>query len=232
MKETMFLFARKVKRRYCELGFIETIRYSTMRAIDLIQEHLFDRIHNVDTTGVTLPIVKGGQGYKGSLPQLVRRVLRDVKVPYEDYTFIDLGSGKGRTLLIASEFPFRRIIGVEVDPMLNGIAESNLIRYRTERQQCRLLKSVCGDVRDFDFALEPLMIYLFNPFEETVLRTILQNVEASLKQKPRSVLIVYLRPLFEGLVEQAGFLQSVSYRRNQFIRNYSYAVYRNVQYVA
>src|SRR5947208_15284999 len=39
-----------------------------------------------------------------------------------DFTFIDLGSGKGRTLLMASDYPFRRILGVELLAGLDQLA--------------------------------------------------------------------------------------------------------------
>lgn len=224
----MTTLAGKVRRQYRDLGLFETLRYSAMRAIDVTQENIFDLAHRVDTAGVTLPIVNGGHGYKGSLPHLVRAILNTVVVPYKDYTFIDLGSGKGRTLLIASEFPFRGIVGIEFDPILNTIAQLNFTRYRTKRRNCRMLESVCGDVRDFDLPPEPLFIYLFNPFEESIIRTILENLERSLQQNPRPVLMVYLRPVFEGAVERAGFLKRVGYRENRLIPNYSYAVYRNL----
>lgn len=34
-------------------------------------------------------------------------------VPLQDYDFLDFGSGKGRTLLMAASFPFKKITGVE-----------------------------------------------------------------------------------------------------------------------
>ena len=223
--------ARKIGRRYRELGLIDSLRYSAMRAIDLTQERVFDWFHGVDTSGVALPTVAGGQGYKGSLPHLVRKVLRGIEASYEDYTLVDLGSGKGRTLLIASEFPFRRIIGIEADPSLNAIAEHNFASYRTDRQKCRNLISLCGDVRDFVFPAEPLLVYLFNPFTETVIADVLENIQSSLREWPRPLLLVYLRPLFAGPMDRSNFLKSINYRKNRLIDNYSYAIYGNAEYL-
>jgi len=223
--------ARKIGRRYRELGLVDSLRYSAMRAIDLTQERVFDWIHGVDTSGVALPTIAGGQGYKGSLPHLVRKVLKTIQLTYEDYTLVDLGSGKGRTLLIASEFPFRRIIGIEADPALNAIAEHNFTRYRTRRQKCRDLISLCGDVREFVFPAEPLLVYLFNPFTEPIISQVLENIRASLRERPRPLLMVYLRPLFAGPMDRSNFLKSISYRKSRLIENYSYAVYGNAEYL-
>ena len=203
-----------------------------MRAIDITQDFTFDYIHRVDTGGVALPTIADGQGYKGSLPHLVRRVLKDVGVCYQDYTFVDLGSGKGRTLLIASTFPFRRIIGVEADAALNAVARSNLRCCRVRRQKCTFLRSVCLDVRQFQFPLDPLIVYLFNPFTDSVIREVLQNIQSSLRQKPRPLFLIYLRPLFGEAVDQCGFLQKVSYRKSRLIQNYSYSIYANADYLS
>src|ERR1700676_2771797 len=81
-----------------------------------------------------------------------------------DFVFIDLGSGKGRTLLMASDYPFRRIIGVELLPALHLAAEENIGKYRSESQKCFALESVCADATAFAFPAEPIVLYLFNPF--------------------------------------------------------------------
>ena len=53
-------------------------------------------------------------------PARFRKVLASLQIAFHDYTFIDFGSGKGRALLLASEFPFKRIIGLEFSPELHG----------------------------------------------------------------------------------------------------------------
>src|SRR5580700_6255635 len=60
---------------------------------------------------------------------------------FRDFTFIDLGSGKGRTLLMASDYPFHRIVGVELLPSLHEIAQENLRQYKSESQKCFTLDS-------------------------------------------------------------------------------------------
>jgi SAM-dependent methyltransferase len=217
------ILAAKVQRRAREYGLAGAARYSVMRAIDLCQGALFDLRHGVDTGGAMLPEVEGGQGYKGSLPSLVSGSLRRVDIPYEHFTFIDLGSGKGRTLLIAARFPFRKIVGVEFVPELHRIAEQNIRRCKAAGD----IVSLCGDVRDFAFPPGPLLVYLFNPFTEPVLRRVLQNLRESLDADPRPVVLVYLRPLHAGEVERCDFLRKADHHRSRLIGNFDYAIYRN-----
>ena len=80
---------------------------------------------------------------------------------FRDFVFVDLGSGKGRTLLMASDYPFRRIVGVELLPALHQAAQNNLSKYRSESQKCFALEAICGDATGFPFPAEPLVLYLF-----------------------------------------------------------------------
>jgi tRNA G46 methylase TrmB len=55
---------------------------------------------------------------------LIRETLNSIPLQPNVFAFIDMGSGKGRALLVASEFPFARIVGVEISRELSGIAET------------------------------------------------------------------------------------------------------------
>lgn len=219
--------AAKIQNRFRQLGWEGTARYSLMRAIDLAHDYAFDLRHGVTTRGVTQPAIDGAQGYKGSLPRLVREMLDQVSIRYEDYTFIDLGSGKGRTLLIASEYPFRRIIGVEYVPEINAVAQANIARFRSGRRKCGNVESVQGDARQFAFPNEPLLIYLYNPFREALMAAMLANLRRSLNAHPRPALVIYMRPLFGEVLERAGFLQKVTANHSRLIENFNYAIYRS-----
>jgi hypothetical protein len=136
----------------------------------------------------------------------------------QDFVFIDLGSGKGRTLLMASDYPFRRIVGVELLPVLHQAAQENLSKYRDESQKCFALESICGDATEFVFPAEPTVLYLFNPFPEAGLRRMMANLEQSLRQHPRAVYVLYHNPLLEHVVSECGELRRLR-------ATHQYAVY-------
>src|SRR5580693_7222042 len=135
-----------------------------------------------------------------------------------DFVFIDLGSGKGRTLLMASDYPFRRIVGVELLPALHQAAQENLSKYRSESQKCFALESICADATEFPFPAEPTVLYLFNPFPEAGLRRMMANLEQSLRQHPRAVYVLYHNPLLEHVVSECGELRRLR-------ATHQYAVY-------
>ncbi|HEX4786585.1 MAG TPA: class I SAM-dependent methyltransferase [Candidatus Sulfotelmatobacter sp.] len=128
---------------------------------------------------------------------------------FRDFTFIDLGSGKGRTLLMASDYPFRKIVGVELLHSLHEIAEQNLRQYKSESQKCFELESICNDATAFRFPDEPLVLFLFNPFPESEMRQVFSNLEKSLRTHPRPVYVLYHNPLLEHVVTESGLLRKL-----------------------
>ena len=160
--------------RYYAAGSLELLRDLTpSRRRSRYGDIDFDFDHGVDTTWANVPLrtrvrelLSGGQ-YQPSEPALFHQILRSLPIALDGFTFIDLGSGKGRTLLMASDYPFRRIVGVEVLAELNEIAQQNIARYSGDQQKCFALESHAGDARDFVFPHEPTVLYLFNPFRGT-----------------------------------------------------------------
>ena len=123
------------------------------------------------------------------------------------FTFIDLGSGKGRVLLMAADYPFKKIIGVEFMPESHRVAEENIAKYASDRQQCRQIQSICMDARDFEFPDGPLVVYLFNPFSEATFMTVLENLRQSIEQVPRPVYVAYRFTEHEKVLAEAGWLK-------------------------
>jgi predicted RNA methylase len=118
----------------------------------------------------------------------------DADIDLQTHTFLDLGSGKGRALLLAAMYPFARVVGVEVQPGLDAIARQNIERFANPGQRCHHIESLCADAREYAFPPTNLVLYLFNPFPDYVLREVLANLVASARSTPRSVLVIYNAP--------------------------------------
>lgn len=208
--------------RYFGAGSLELLRDLTpTRRRSRYGDIDYDFDHGVDTTWANISLrtrirelLSGGQ-YQPSEPNLFRRILKALPVAPDGFTFIDLGSGKGRTLLMASDYPFRRIVGVEVLAELNEIARQNIARYHGDRHKCFALECHTGDARDFPFPAEPTVLYLFNPFPEHVLRVVLANLRNSLIASPRQVYVLYHNLVHERAIAQCGWLHPV-YRAPEF----------------
>ena len=168
-----------------------------------MQRWYFDQRHGITTMGeLAVAQLKpiGGDTtfacqYQPTHPLTARRLFD--RLPIDDlsrYTFIDLGSGKGFMLFVAAEYPFGRVVGVEFSPPLHEIAVSNIANYRSRRRRCADVRSVNIDVRDYEFPLRPLVVYMFNPFRHRVLEHVVENLGRSIEAHPRDVLVLYLDP--------------------------------------
>jgi SAM-dependent methyltransferase len=145
---------------------------------------------------------------------------------FRDFTFVDLGSGKGRALLMASEYPFHRIIGVEFLASLHRIAQQNLREYKSNSQKCFAIESICADATTFLFPADPLVIYLFNPLPESGLRQVIVNLEHSLRAHPRAVYVLYHNPLLEHVLgESSQFRKIASAQQYSMFTNISPPTY-------
>lgn len=175
--------------------FFKTIGNARCRAWDLI--------HGVDTCG-DIPLLDlnfdsqyktPGLEYQSHHPAIVREALRSLEVRYQDYTFVDIGCGKGRVLLVASEFPFRKIMGIEFAPQLAEQARQNLKTYRSRGRKCFAIEAITADATEYNLPPEPQVLYFYSPFAGNVLAKVLDNVEASLEKSPRPLLV-----LFSGVI--------------------------------
>jgi SAM-dependent methyltransferase len=174
----------------------------------------YDWEKRVNTTSGTLAwrerlIGSFHSAYQPTEPAAFHEMMASLPIAFDEYTFVDLGSGKGRTLLMASEYPFRRIVGVELIPELHRAAEENCRTYRSVEQRSRQIECLLADAREYEFPQEPLVLYLFNPLPERALAEVLRRLEASLSQFPRPIWLIYHNPLLEGLLSASVFLQKV-----------------------
>jgi len=113
---------------------------------------------------------------------VLRETLAALPIAYEKFAFVDYGSGKGRTLLIASEFPFKFIIGVEFAAELHRICEANLMTYRNPARRCLDIRPIHHDVATFDPPAEPLVLYFYNPFDRVIFDAVISRLHNSLRR--------------------------------------------------
>ncbi|MGA9896644.1 MAG: hypothetical protein WBQ09_00965 [Terriglobales bacterium] len=169
----------------------------------------YDWDHRVDTTTATVNWRDRLLGllnspYQPTDPALFQEMLASLNLDFRDFTFVDIGSGKGRTLLMASDHPFRRIVGVELLPELHRVAQENILKYKSDSQQCFALESLCDDAREFVFPPEPTLLYLFNPLPEPGLVQLIANLERSLRKHPRQLFVIYHNPVLEQAMASRG----------------------------
>lgn len=164
--------------------------------------HPFDRAYGTDTSGFVaaekLPESEGARVhaicYAGSQPSVIRRALASLP-PLDSFTFVDLGCGKGRALLVASEFPFREILGVELSAPLARIAHRNAARFARRLPQRPSIAVALADASMFPLPAGNLVLFLYHPFGAALVAKVVAGVEAALAVGHRRIFIVYYNPV-------------------------------------
>jgi SAM-dependent methyltransferase len=197
---------------------VRTLRHHYWRARTNLRRRLgfhrnFDEIWGVDTGGhielSTIGSIDGaaasfGAHYLGSPVTFIRGILRSLNIRYEDYVFVDLGSGKGRALLLAAELPFREVVGVEISPELHAVALSNIARLPTNAR--RVVRAEVGNAARFAIPDSNAVIFLANPFWGPVLDAVIDNIVAALVSTRHDVLVLYLYPKHREAFDACRFL--------------------------
>jgi SAM-dependent methyltransferase len=160
--------------------------------------HRHDR-HNTAYYGVAPSVFQG----------LVARWRRSRPVALiDEFVFVDVGAGMGRALLLASELPFRQVVGVELHPTLARIARRNAIAWRAAGRARAPMRMVCGDAVDFRFPDGPCVAFLFNPFGAPVMRRLLRALKKGFAGRPGQLDLLYVNNEQERVLEaQAGFVR-------------------------
>jgi hypothetical protein len=175
----------------------------------------FDRRFGVETSGLVHPSQFAGLAgedadphhYKAIRPEDFHAAVSTLAVRHEEFEFVDYGSGKGRALLLASDYPFPRITGVEFSPELHQAALRNVARYRGPAQRCWEIGSLCADAAAFDPPDAPCVLFFYDPFGERLMSAVLDRIGKSLARRPREIYIVYCQPRLRELLSQRPFLE-------------------------
>jgi SAM-dependent methyltransferase len=130
------------------------------------------------------------------------RVLRAGEVSDDD-VFVDLGSGKGRVVLQAARYPFRRVIGVEIAEQLTAVACANVEASR-DRVRCKEIELVTADVLEYELPDDVTVAYLYNPFRARTFELFAQRLIDALDRNPRPFRLIYSTPMEHELLMRTG----------------------------
>lgn len=139
------------------------------------------------------------------------RVLRREDVAPAD-VFVDFGAGKGRVLYQAAQFPFARVIGVEISPSISEAARVALGRHR-DRLACGSVEIVTADAAKFELPDDVTFAYFYYPFVGDTFRRVIANIVASLDRNPRRFTIIYALPEMESAILETGRFRFVRSRK-------------------
>jgi hypothetical protein len=219
----------RFQRSFQDRGFSGSIRYYSVRAWKMLRPqrlatHPFDAQHGVRTTAyIEGSLLATGHAhdlyntaYYGSAPSMVttaiefwQQRLAPSDPPMDSWTFLDIGAGLGRPVMIASLYPFARVIGVETSPRLVSQARDNLAIWTKTSRACNAIEVDAADATEFPWPHSPLVIYMFNPFQAPVMEKLLGSLERALSNGSGPIHILYVHPVEAAVFEERAFLDLI-----------------------
>ena len=175
--------------------------------------HPFDQLHGTDT-GSLIPgndLATGHRhdrhitAYHGVAPSLFRKLMERwqplAQYPLEQTAFVDIGAGKGRAMLLAAEYGFRRIVGVELHPALAAASRSNMERWQAANvgPPMRLEE---GDAMRLRLPAGPCLLFLFNPFDIVLMDRLLHRLKTHFHGRPHDLDILYVNDEQRRLIQE------------------------------
>ena len=202
-------------------------------AASAIEDSLFDHRFGTETSGVvdsdrlepTLANRMHAVRYKPTKARPFVRLLSRLSLP-DGCTFVDVGSGKGKVLLLAAQRPFRRVVGLEFSPSICARARTNIELFTRTTKLKAPIEIFEGDATQYSMAGDENVFFLYNPFDAVILGRFVDNVRRSLLDHPRPIWFIYSVPLHAAVLEQSGLFGAPT---TFDIQGNEFQVYRNAE---
>lgn len=185
--------------------------------------HPFDLAHGIDTSGFVSASECAADGvpaeqitfYGGSQPSIVRTVLASLPEPAR-YAFVDIGCGKGRPLVVATEFPFRRVVGVELAPHLAQLARTNAASIAARHPGRRPIEIEAGNATSVLAPADRVVYFLYNPFGRSLVKALVEHVERQLQHSLEHAFFVCYNPVHAEVLDQSPHFARWSAQTNRY----------------
>jgi hypothetical protein len=148
-------------------------------------------------------------------------------------SFVDYGAGKGRVMLLAAQYPFTAVGGIEFAAELHDNATMNIAQFPRSRMKCRNVECALDDVVDIKTLDGEAVHYFFNPFAPEIFAEVLKGIVASYHNRPRRLYVILVDMEADELMHKTGVFQEVKLppaerAQAQLLSPYKIAVYRSL----
>jgi SAM-dependent methyltransferase len=189
------------------------VRTTFMIAATSVEDTFFDRRFGTETRRVVnteqfepgLANIAHAGNYQATKARPFRSLLRRLQFPHGS-TFVDVGSGKGKVLLLAAQHDFKRVVGLEFSRALCEQALKNIEIFRGKVPTLAPIDVVETDVAQHALRGDENVFFLYNSFDAAVLGQFVENIRRSVATHPRQVWLIYSVPLHAGVLEASRLL--------------------------
>jgi hypothetical protein len=146
--------------------------------------------------------------------KLIFDKLEERGIRFDDFVFVDIGSGLGRSLLIASHYPFKKIVGVEISEHLNRQAVRNIQQYRSRHAINPKIETRCMNALDYELPDENLLLYFWETFGKRSSEEFFRKLEMHVLSSKRKVIATFLGKCFNRIQVSKQFRMLEAFRTN------------------
>src|SRR5258706_2882714 len=140
--------------------------------------------------------------YGASQPSIIRRAITALGT-IDHHEFIDIGCGKGRAMVVASEFPFRSISGIELSPQLTKVARRNISTVQRGFPARPPVEAIEGNAITFPLPKAKLALFFCHSFGEELLSQLISNLETAISSGIGPVFFVYYNPVHGNVLDSS-----------------------------
>lgn len=203
-------------------------------------EERFDHKFQIDTAGsiqledLTIDSDNKARGvyYEPTPPHVFRYILSKLDIDHREFDFVDFGCGKGRVVFLASQYPFRRVTGIEFAPELVEVAKHNIECGKSNGLNGENVDVLCMDATQFEIPDSKAVLYFYNPFDAMIMKAIAQNLETSFLKNRAEKYVIYYNPQNEVVFERLPFMKKVASEKRvvDFAspRFHGYSIFRTI----
>ena len=158
-----------------------------------VSDYIVDKRLGIDTRGyiavddldVSDETRQYSEVYAPTPAKIFRSILNDLELDFTAFDLVDIGCGKGRTLIVAKPYGFEAYIGVEHSSYLAHVAKANCEGFLSNSRILNI------DARNMEFSDRPQLIYMYSPFNDAVLSDFFKNVNQTYTKNRRAFVIIF-----------------------------------------
>jgi SAM-dependent methyltransferase len=197
-----------------EKGIVQTIKITCNVVMDLGFDWKYgtDTMRWVDRNALETQSDNRSHSapYRATKVRPLLQLLDRLHLP-RDCNFVDIGSGKGRVLLIASQYGFRKVVGIEFSGELCAVARKNAELFFQAAKPLSSIEVIEADATKYHFQAEDRVLFMYNPFDAFIMAKVLEKIRGSLEENPRRIWLIYNTPLHHDVIKSAALFQSDSF---------------------
>ncbi|MGN6532144.1 MAG: class I SAM-dependent methyltransferase [Ginsengibacter sp.] len=174
------------------------------------------KIDNLQHQKIKSGNLKHASIYQGTNYFVIEKAFEFLRNENANDHLVDFGCGKGRVLIVAAFYGFKKITGIDFGHALCREAESNIEKIKRLFPQTNF-EIICDDAVNYSIKNYDSVFFFFNPFDEVVMLQIVKNILSSLKKNERKIYVVYVNPLHKEIFLSAGFEEEYYFRKMEYL---------------